>query len=197
MCRMTLCLSQLQQSQLWDILGITSSFWNHTLYETQDYGAEYHGNHVWEHSSFHWASRRCTEGLEWPMVNFEVTGWKSMVCNTQKPPSPEIAHATHEQARRTVAPAQNTLETSPYFPSIVSKPPLPLVPFFHYKYPTQKSTRNGLRRCGAYTQWNTTQPKTEQNNAFCNNTDATRDSHTRSSQKEKDKYHMISLISGI
>ena len=41
--------------------------------------------------------------------------------------------------------------------------------------------------------------KKEQNNAICSNMDGTRDSHTKSevSQKEKDKYHMISLISGI
>ena len=40
--------------------------------------------------------------------------------------------------------------------------------------------------------------KKEQNNAICNNMDATRDYHTKwSSQKDKDKYHMISLICGI
>ena len=37
----------------------------------------------------------------------------------------------------------------------------------------------------------------KQNNAICSNMDETRDSHTKWSQKEKDKYHMISLISGI
>ena len=43
--------------------------------------------------------------------------------------------------------------------------------------------------------------KKEQNNVICSNMDATRDSHTKCSstvnQKEKDKYHMISLITGI
>ena len=39
--------------------------------------------------------------------------------------------------------------------------------------------------------------KKEQNNAICSNMDATRDSHTNWSQKEKDKYHMISLIGSI
>ena len=39
--------------------------------------------------------------------------------------------------------------------------------------------------------------KKEQNNAICSNMDGTRDSHIKRSQKEKDKYHMISLISGI
>ena len=40
--------------------------------------------------------------------------------------------------------------------------------------------------------------KKEQNNAICSNMDGTRDSHiSEVSQKEKDKYHMISLISGI
>ena len=41
----------------------------------------------------------------------------------------------------------------------------------------------------------------EQNNAICSNMNATRYSHTKWSQKEKDKYHMIShmwnLIYGI
>ena len=37
----------------------------------------------------------------------------------------------------------------------------------------------------------------EQNNAVCSNVDATRDFHSKLSQKEKDKYHMISLICGI
>ena len=39
--------------------------------------------------------------------------------------------------------------------------------------------------------------KNKQNNAICGNMDGTRDSHTKSSQKEKDKNHGISLISGI
>ena len=39
--------------------------------------------------------------------------------------------------------------------------------------------------------------KNEQNNAICSNMDRTRDSHTKYKvrKKEKDKYHMISLIS--
>ena len=41
---------------------------------------------------------------------------------------------------------------------------------------TEMSTdrRMDLRRCGTYTQWNTTQPLEEQNNGICSNTDATR-----------------------
>ena len=35
--------------------------------------------------------------------------------------------------------------------------------------------------------------KKELNNAICSNMDATRDYHTKSSQKEKDKYHMRPL----
>ena len=38
---------------------------------------------------------------------------------------------------------------------------------------------NGLRRCGTYTQWNTTQPKKEQNNVICSNMDGTRDPQTK------------------
>ena len=36
--------------------------------------------------------------------------------------------------------------------------------------------------------------KKEWNNAICNNMDRPRDDHTKWSQKEKDKYHTISLI---
>ena len=35
------------------------------------------------------------------------------------------------------------------------------------------------------------------NNTICSNMDATREYHTKWSQKEKDKRHMISLICGI
>ena len=57
---------------------------------------------------------------------------------------------------------------------------------------------NALRRCGTYTQQNTTQPQKEQNNAICSNMDGTRDfTLNEVSQKEKDKYHMILFISGI
>jgi len=38
---------------------------------------------------------------------------------------------------------------------------------------------NGLRRCGIFTQLNTTQPEKEQNNAIYSNIDGTRDSHTK------------------
>uniref|UniRef100_A0A8D1VAB5 Uncharacterized protein n=1 Tax=Sus scrofa TaxID=9823 RepID=A0A8D1VAB5_PIG len=34
-----------------------------------------------------------------------------------------------------------------------------------------------LGRCGIYTQWNTTRPSKEQNNAICSSMDGTRDSH--------------------
>ena len=37
----------------------------------------------------------------------------------------------------------------------------------------------------------------EQNNAICSNMDRPRDCHTKWSQTEKDKYHMIPLICGI
>ena len=37
----------------------------------------------------------------------------------------------------------------------------------------------------------------EWNNAICSNMDRPRDDHTKGSQKEKDKYHMISLTCGI
>ena len=37
----------------------------------------------------------------------------------------------------------------------------------------------------------------EENNAICSNMGAIRDYHTKWSQKKKDKYHMISLISVI
>ena len=37
----------------------------------------------------------------------------------------------------------------------------------------------------------------EQNNAICSNVDGTIETYTKRSQKETDKYHMISLISGI
>ena len=53
---------------------------------------------------------------------------------------------------------------------------------------------NGLRRCGIYTQWNTTQPLKGQNNAIYSYMDAGRDSYTKWSKSERDKYHMISFI---
>ena len=40
-------------------------------------------------------------------------------------------------------------------------------------------------------------PKPGQNNAICSNMDKARDSHTKRSQKEKDKYHVILLTGGI
>ena len=39
--------------------------------------------------------------------------------------------------------------------------------------------------------------KKKQNNVICNNMDGIIDSLSEVSQKEKDKYHMMSLISGI
>ena len=45
--------------------------------------------------------------------------------------------------------------------------------------------------------WNTTKTKKEQNNAICSNMDGTIDTLSEVSQKDKDKYHMISHISGI
>ena len=38
--------------------------------------------------------------------------------------------------------------------------------------------------------------KKEQNNAICSNMDGARDSHTKCSKSDKDKYHMILLICG-
>ena len=45
---------------------------------------------------------------------------------------------------------------------------------------------NGLRRCGTYTHWNTTN-KREWNNATCSNMDATTDYHTKWSKSERDR----------
>ena len=57
---------------------------------------------------------------------------------------------------------------------------------------------NGLRRWGTDIQWEILIHKKEQTNAICSNMDGTRDSIlSEVSQKEKDKYHMISLICGI
>ena len=39
--------------------------------------------------------------------------------------------------------------------------------------------------------------KKEQNNAICCNMDTSRDYRTKQSQKEKDKYYMISLTCGV
>ena len=63
----------------------------------------------------------------------------------------------------------------------------------HRNNPNVHRELNGLKRCSIYIQQNTTQPLQVQNNATCSNMDATRDSHTKQSQKDKDKYHMISL----
>ena len=53
---------------------------------------------------------------------------------------------------------------------------------------TKGAQSTALRRCGPYTQWNTTQPLKERTDAICGNTDATRDSHTNEvNQKEKGK----------
>ena len=54
---------------------------------------------------------------------------------------------------------------------------------------------NGLGRCVIYTQRNTTQPYKKQNNAIFSNMYETRDFMlSKVSQKEKEKYHMISHI---
>ena len=61
----------------------------------------------------------------------------------------------------------------------------PLCSLQHYsQYPRHGNNlnvhhwMNGLRRCGTYTQWNTTHPEKEQNNAICRNMDVTREYHT-------------------
>ena len=58
---------------------------------------------------------------------------------------------------------------------------------------------NGLRRCGVYIHNEVLlSPKQEQNNATCSNMDELVTLIlSKVSQKEKDTYHMISLISGI
>ena len=52
-----------------------------------------------------------------------------------------------------------------------------------------------------YTQWNTTQPLKNGNNAICPNIDGPRDylglSLSEVSQTEEDKYHLVSLICGV
>ena len=58
---------------------------------------------------------------------------------------------------------------------------------------------NGLRRHGIYTQWNTIQPLKKHKIMKFEATWVELETRILSevSQKEKDKYHMISLISGI
>ena len=64
---------------------------------------------------------------------------------------------------------------------------------------------NGLRRCGIYTQWNATQPKTnkqtnKQNNATCNNIDGTTVSHIKSEREIQIPYaitYILNLIYNI
>ena len=57
-------------------------------------------------------------------------------------------------------------------------------------------------RCGAYTQWNTTEPQKEQNDDICSNMDRTRDSQTkwikseRESQIPYDITYVCNLIYG-
>ena len=70
----------------------------------------------------------------------------------------------------------------------------PLCSLQHYsQYPRHGNTlnvhhqMNGLKRCGTYTQWNTTQPLKRKNNAICSNMDGTRDSHTKWSKSEREK----------
>ena len=45
---------------------------------------------------------------------------------------------------------------------------------------------NGLRRCGTYTQWNTTQPEKDQYGSIYTNMDAIRDSHTELTKPERE-----------
>ena len=47
---------------------------------------------------------------------------------------------------------------------------------------------NGLRRCGTYTQWNTTQTLKGQSNRICSNMYATRDSHTKPERERQMPY---------
>ena len=55
----------------------------------------------------------------------------------------------------------------------------------------------GLGRCGMYTHGILLSHKKEQNNVICSNMDGMRNPHTVWSKLEKDKHHMISLISEI
>ena len=67
------------------------------------------------------------------------------------------------------------------------------------KQPECPSQMNGLRRCGIYTQWNTIQPlKRNKIMPFAATWMVLKTLIlSEVSQKEKDKYHMISLISGV
>ena len=56
--------------------------------------------------------------------------------------------------------------------------------------------KNEIVRGGTSTKWNTIQAK-KMNNDICSNMDATRDFHTKWSQKDRDKYCIISLTCGI
>ena len=46
---------------------------------------------------------------------------------------------------------------------------------------------NGLRKCGSFTQQNTTQPQKEKHNAICSNMDGTGDSHPERSKSERER----------
>ena len=66
----------------------------------------------------------------------------------------------------------------------------------HGSNPSVNQQRNGKRRWGV--QWNTTQPKKEQNSAIGSNMDELGGHYVSEiSQIEKDKYCMISFIHGI
>ena len=58
---------------------------------------------------------------------------------------------------------------------------------------------NGLRRCGTNTQWNTTQPEKKNKIMLFAATWMEPETLMLSevSQREKDKYHMMSLVNGI
>ena len=67
-----------------------------------------------------------------------------------------------------------------------------------WKQPKCPSSNNWIRKLWCiYKMEYYSAIKKEQKNAICSNMDGTRDSCTEWSQKEKDKYHMILLISGI
>ena len=54
-----------------------------------------------------------------------------------------------------------------------------------WEQPKCPLTDEWIKKCGIYTQWNTTQPLKKWNNATCNNMDATRDYHTKWSNSER------------
>ena len=66
-----------------------------------------------------------------------------------------------------------------------------------WKLPKCPSTDEWIKMWNIYMMESYSAIKKAQDNAVCSNMDGTRDSHTKWNKSEKDKYHVISLISGI